>query len=196
MKETEPCGDLHHLFVPCKTMTENASIVCTPSEVEIKMVVWDLHPLKSPGPDGFLGIFFRCYWGIIKEQIVQFVQDCFNSRSMAKGVNKIFLVLIPKVQHAVTFTQFRPISLCNFLYKIVSKILTNRLGPFLSRIISPNQGAFVEGRWITENTVIAHKVVQKVRKHKGMNGLMVVKIYLQKTYDYLELGLVESVLTA
>lgn len=97
---------------------------------------------------------------------------------MAKGVSKTFLALIPKVQHAVTFTQFRLINLCNFLYKIVSKILTNRLCPFLSQIISLNQGAFVEGQWIAKNTVIAHKMVHKVQKHKGRNGLMVVKIDL------------------
>lgn len=105
---------------------------------------------------------------------------------MAREVNKAFLVLIPKVQHTVTFSQFCLINLCNFLYKIVFTILINRLCPFLEQIISPNEGAFVKGRWIVENTIIVHEGVHKVQKYKGRNDLMIIKIDLQKACDMLE----------
>ncbi|KAH7533562.1 hypothetical protein FEM48_Zijuj04G0144400 [Ziziphus jujuba var. spinosa] len=96
------------------------------------------------------------------------------------------LVLIPKTKNASNLNQFRPISLCNFCYKIVTKILTARLRPLMSKIISPHQGAFLEGRWIAKNTVVGQEVAHKVRKHKGKNGLMLVKIDMKKAYDRLE----------
>lgn len=74
---------------------------------------------------------------------------------MDEGMNKTFLVLIPKLKNASNFNHFRPISLCNFYYKVVSKILANKLRKFLNRIISPNHRAFVKERWIVENTIMA-----------------------------------------
>lgn len=70
-------------------------------------------------------------------------------------MNRTFLVLIPKTKQPIFFNHFRPISLCKFAYKIISKIITERMGKLMGRIISPNKGAFVEGRWIAENSVIA-----------------------------------------
>lgn len=88
-----------------------------PLEDEIKRCVWEMHPLKSPGPDGFSGVFFRMYWSIIKNQIIQFVQECFVKKRMAPGMNKTFIMLISKSKHASKFNHFRPISLCNFATK-------------------------------------------------------------------------------
>lgn len=70
-------------------------------------------------------------------------------------MNKTFIMLIPRVMNPLNFDHFKPISLCNFFYKIIAKILTSKLNPLLNTIISFFQDAFVEGRWIAENTVIA-----------------------------------------
>lgn len=134
---------------------------------ENKDVVWNLHPLKSPGPYGFPGTFYKTYWNTVQGQLIDFVQECFRTRGMTKGVNNTFIVLLPKCQPAKNFNHFCLISLCNFSYKVVAKILVNRLKHLLPRIISPNQRAFVGGHWISENTVVAQELVHKARKHKG-----------------------------
>ena len=89
---------------------------------------------------------------------------------------------------------YRSISLCNFTYKIVSKLLTSRIGVFLDRLISHYQGAFVQGRWIAENSIIAEELMHKIRQHKGKNGLTFIKIDLSKAYDRLEWPFLELVL--
>ena len=167
-----------------------------PSEEEIRNCVCTLHPLKSPGPDRYPGIFYRTYWEIVKLQVVRCVQECFMTKCIPKGLNRTFIVFIPKTNQATNFNHFRPISLCNFTYKIISKILANRLRSFLDRIISPNQGAFVEGHWIAENSIIAQELVHKIKTYKGHNGLLLMKIDLKKVYDRLEWGLVDKTLAA
>lgn len=93
------------------------------------------------------------------EQIVKMVQEMFSTKRVARGVNRTWIVLVPKTKNASSFNHFRPISLCNLAYKIVSKIIANRLRKVIGKIIAPNQGAFVEGRWIAENNVVAQELV-------------------------------------
>lgn len=173
---------------------ENLELMRVPSLEEIKYVIWNLHPLKSPGSDGFLGIFFRSYWRIVMDKVVNFTQECFRLKRIPYLVNNTFIVLIPKVNHPQNFNHFRPISLCNFTYKIVAKIIAQRLSKLVDKIISPNQGAFVKGRWIAKNTVIAQEVIHKIRSHKGKKGLMAIKIDLKKAYDHLEWSFIDKAL--
>ena len=175
---------------------DNCALLRIPLKEEIKECVWNLHPLKSPGPDWFPGIFFRSYWEIVKEQVVSCIQECFRNKIVPRGLNRTFLVLIPKNDQASNFNHFRPISLCNFIYKICSKLLANRLRPLLDKIISSNQGAFVKGRWIAENSIIAQELVHKIKSHKGKNGLLLMKIDLKKAYDRLEWSFVDRSLSA
>lgn len=148
----ESLGDLgfHSL-----TAGENDFLMHIQDEAEIKATINALHPLKAPGPDGFPGIFFRHYLETIKNQVTDCVQESFRVGELEKCLNKSFIVLVPKIQNATEFQHFRPISLCNFTYKIISKIIAQRLKIFLLRLISPNQGAFVKGRWIADNTILA-----------------------------------------
>lgn len=110
--------------------------------------------------------------------MVKTVQESFRIKAVTPDLNKSFIVLIPKIRQPNKFSNFTHISLCNFYYKIISKILVNWLKPFLNRFISPNQGAFVEGRWIAENMVIAQEIVHKVKNYKGKDGLMIIKLDL------------------
>lgn len=153
-----------------------------------------MHPLKTLGPYGFQGIFYRHYCDVVGENVIQMVQDCFHKRAISKCFNKTFIVLIPNVQDASNFSQFWPISLCNFSYKIVSKIVVNRLIALLPKIISLNQGAFVEGCWIAENMVIPHELAHKVKKHKRKSGMMLLKVYMRKAYDQMEWKFIRKML--
>lgn len=122
----------------------------------------------------------------MQEQIVLFVQEYFETKGMIRGVYKTYIMLIPKTLHAYNFNHFRPISLCNFSYKVVLKLLVARMKHLMSTIVSPNQRDFVGGRWIAENIVVAQELVHKVRKHKGKQGLMLGKVDLNKAYDWIE----------
>lgn len=163
-------------------------------EEEIKAAIWELHPLKALGPDGFSSIFFRSCWQIVREKTINFVRECFRLRDVPRYMNHTFIVLIPKVENAVNFNQFRPISLCNFVYKIVAKILASRLRSVMDKIISPNQGAFVKRRWIADNTLVAQELSHKMKKHKGKGGLMLVKLDMKKEYDRIEWGFLKKAL--
>lgn len=176
------------------TEAENDNLIHIPDEAEIKEAIWSLHPLKSPGPDGYPGIFYQKFWHIIKDRAINFVQECFRNRVVPRKINRIFVVLIPKVEHTTNFNHFRPISLCNFIYKIVSKIITSRLMNIMDIIISPHQEAFVRGWWIAENTVVAQELIHKLKKHKGKKELVIMKVDLKKAYDRLEWRFINKVL--
>ncbi|XP_060968531.1 uncharacterized protein LOC133035965 [Cannabis sativa] len=92
--------------------------------------------------------------------------------------------------------QFRPISLCNFLYKVVAKIIANRLRPIMNDLVSPLQSAFIPGRWIAESSILTQEIVYKIRQKKGKGGLMAVKLDMLKAYDRMEWSFIERVLMA
>lgn len=113
-------ADLGHKYI---MENENRELSRIPSEYEIKEVVWQLHPLKNPGPNGYLRIFYWRYWKSVKDKVIGFVQECFKLGQIPTSANRTYIVLISKVAQAINFNHFRPISLCNFLYKIVAKII-------------------------------------------------------------------------
>jgi hypothetical protein len=159
-------------------------------------VVFEMHPLKAPSPDGLPGLFFRHYWPIVGEQVVATVQSFFHDGWMLKEMNHTFITLIPKVQGACNFNQFRPISLCNVYYNIISKLLVNRLRPLLTKIIDPAQVAFVPNRWINENVVIAQEVVHSFKRMKRKQGSLGIKLDFHKAYDKIEWEFIVQVLKA
>lgn len=106
---------------------DNMEIIRVPTREEEKTCIWEMHHLKAPGPDGFPSAFFKHYWDIVKDQTIKCVQECFNTGVIAPGPNHTFIALIQKVKQPVNFVNFHPISLCNFIYKVISKILVNQI---------------------------------------------------------------------
>ncbi|XP_042491335.1 uncharacterized protein LOC122071118 [Macadamia integrifolia] len=129
-----------------------------PSNVEIKVTVWDLNLESTPGLDGFPGMFYRVCWDIISADVCNAVQNFFSESFMPPGLNSNFIVLIPKIEGAISLDKFRPLCLGNFFCKIISKILAIRLSTLLPRLILEDQGAFQKGKIIHSNIILASEL--------------------------------------
>ena len=132
---------------------------------EVECAIKDMASLKVPGPDGMPPLFYQTYWTDIGMDVSQAVLSCLNSRSILKAINHTFITLIPKVQNPERVSDFRPIILCNVIYKIVSKVIANRLKPLLDSIVSETQSAFVANRLITDNILIAFKSLHHMKNN-------------------------------
>jgi hypothetical protein len=107
-----------------------------------------MNPDKAPGPDGLTTRFYIACWDIIKKDLVKMVRKSQNCRKIGGSTNSSFLALIPKEKGAQSFARFHRISLCNTGYKIITKVIANRIKKVLPRIILENQGGFIQGRQI------------------------------------------------
>ncbi len=113
--------------------------------------------------------------------------SCLNTGQLLHSINHTFITLIPKVKCPETVTDFRPISLCNMIYKLVSKVIANKLKTILPHIISNSQSAFVLGRLITNNVLVAFETLHHMHSTKiGKEGAMALKLDMSKAYDHME----------
>lgn len=126
---------------------------------EISEALFQIGLGKVPSPDGFPARFFQCNWLTLKGEIIQAVKRFFSDGKMPDGVNSTSIVLIPKVKEPKRLKDFRPVSLCNVIYKVIAKCMVNRFRPLLQDLISPTQSAFIHGRIITDNALIAFECI-------------------------------------
>ncbi|GKB47787.1 RNA-directed DNA polymerase, eukaryota, reverse transcriptase zinc-binding domain protein, partial [Tanacetum coccineum] len=126
---------------------------------EIKRAVYDCRANKSPGPDGFTFEFFRRYWTLIDLDVVAVVSEFFSLGKFPSGCNASFITLIPKTQDAKLVKDFRPISLIGSIYKIIMKIMANRITLVISDLVSDVQSAFVAGRQILDGPFILNELI-------------------------------------
>ncbi len=111
--------------VVTEEMNEELSREFTPGEVAVALK--QMAPLKAPGLDGLPPLFYHKYWHLIRDEVAKAVLTCLNMGKILKAINHTYITLIPKVQNPEAMVDFRPISLCNVIYKIISKVLANRL---------------------------------------------------------------------
>ena len=149
---------------------------------------------KAPGPDGFNVDFFKACWNIVKQDILNVVEDSKMNRTILKVLNTSFISLIPKQDIAKTPDKFRPIAFCNVVYKIISKVVSNRLKPILPTLVFGEQSSYVEGRQIFNNIIQAHEVVHSLTSNR--KARMTMQLDLAKAYDKLNWTYIRRALIA
>jgi hypothetical protein len=156
---------------------------------EIHEALKSMPPQKAPGPDGYMADFYQFRWDMVGEEVCDAALHFFNSVSMDAAINATNIVLIPKNCNPCSVTDFRPISLCNVLYKIISKVLANRLKRVLPHVISQSQSAFISGQLITDNIVAAYETMHTMHTRMWSKvGFMGIKLDMSKAYDKVEWG--------
>ncbi|CAN0907022.1 LINE-1 retrotransposable element ORF2 protein [Linum grandiflorum] len=182
--------------LPCVVSSDmNEALLRPVTPEEIRNATFSLGPDKSPGPDGFPGHFYRKFWDTIGPHFVEEIINFFRTGVMPEGWNETHIVLIPKVPNPEEVTQFRPISCCNFRYKIISKIMSSRLKPFIPDIISDMQTAFTGGRAIQDNIVIVHEVLHHFKtRRRSLKWDMMLKMDMKKAYDLVDWDCLDTIL--
>ncbi|KAL5772200.1 hypothetical protein ACOSQ2_012124 [Xanthoceras sorbifolium] len=164
------------------------------SDEDVKDSLFGIGGLKAPGPDGFPAAFFQDQWTICKSDLVKLVRDSFSNGNFPIELNQTFIALIPKIPSPLKMANFRPISLCNTAYKVISKIIVSRLRNVMADLVGPNQVAFVPGRQIQDNIVVAQETLHKFHVSKSKKGFVAWKIELAKAYDKIQWDFIEMVL--
>ena len=139
-------------------------------------------------------LFYQNYWDLVGDEVTSLVLHFLNSASLPANLNHTFVTLIPKVKNMEYVLEFRPISLCNVLYKIFSKVLANRLKRILPNIIIEHQSAFTKSRLISDNILVAFESLHSMQRHLGKDDYMAIKLDMSKAYDRVEWPYLEAVI--
>lgn len=167
------------------TIDENSknSLTKPITKNEVSAALNTMKPYKAPGPDGFHCIFFKQYWHIVGEDVFLLVNNAFQTGYFDPAIADTLIALIPKIDPPQTFRDFRPISLCNIIYKIITKVLVHRLRPILNNIIGPYQSSFLPGRGTADNSIVLQEIVHFMRRSKKKKGHVAFKLDLEKAFD-------------
>ncbi|KAL0401943.1 UNVERIFIED_CONTAM: hypothetical protein Slati_4224200 [Sesamum latifolium] len=167
------------------TEDEATQLICRVTPDEVKQAVFDIAEDKAPGLDGYSSGFFKAAWPVIGKEVTQVILDFFATGRLLKQVNATLLSLIPKVQNPTLVAEFRPISCCKMLYKVITKIIVQWLSGLLDKIISPSQNAFVLGRCIGDNILLAQELFQGYNQ-QHLPPRCALKVDIRKAYDTVE----------
>ncbi|PKA60583.1 Putative ribonuclease H protein [Apostasia shenzhenica] len=168
---------------PCISPDDAELLIQPITSEEIQSAVSSLASNRAPGIDGLTGSFFKRYWSTISSDVVAAILYAFEKGQLPQSWKDTAVTLVPKIYHASEAKHFRPISLCNTIYKIIAKILIHRLKPLLPSLISIEQGAFIPGRSISDNCILAQELIHKLHTSEASNGLFLIKADMEQTFD-------------
>ncbi|GKC73337.1 putative RNA-directed DNA polymerase, eukaryota, reverse transcriptase zinc-binding domain protein [Tanacetum coccineum] len=173
--------DIHSMPYPSVLNLNDHTFLEKDVTMEEIEVVWNCGNDKAPGPDGFTFGFIKRYWETIKQDILEFVIRFFDSKKMPPGSNSSFVTLILKVSNPIHVKDYRPISLVNTHYKIIAKILANRLAKVVDKIISQEQSAFIAGRQILDGHLMLSEATDWYKNRK--KKMLIFKVDFKKAFD-------------
>jgi len=171
----------------------NSMLTLLPSEDEIFQAIFSLNKDSAPGPDGFGALFFQTYWSIIKLDVTKAVLQFFSTGWILPNFNSNNIVLIPKTNNAGTINDYRPIAIANFKFKIISKILADRLAKIMPAITSVQQRGFIKGRSIKDCICLTSEAINLLHK-KSYGGNLALKVDIAKAFDTLDWNFLLQVL--
>jgi hypothetical protein len=179
-------NDLVSTCIPSLVTPEDNDMLCkVPSASEIKAAFLDMNVDGAPGPDGFGGHFYHHFWDIIAHDVGLAVQEFFLHGKLVSNLNSNLIVLIPKVPGADNMGDLRPIALANFQFKLITKILADRLSLIATKIILEQQRGFIQGRHIFNCVIIASEAIN-VLNRRSFAGNLALKIDIKKAFDTLD----------
>jgi hypothetical protein len=161
---------------------------------EIYEIVRNMRNNASPGPDGINAAFYKSAWSWIKDDIHTLVTNFYSTAHFDDDINKTFIALIPKKEQPIIPQDFRPISLCNVIYKIIAKSLGNRIKPHLPNAIDQAQATFIFDRHISSNVIITQEIIHSFNLKTWNHKAFLLKIDLAKAFDRLEWQFIQSAL--
>ncbi|XP_042045031.1 uncharacterized protein LOC121791041 [Salvia splendens] len=176
---TEPDLSLLHRLPPSESL---AALPEPPDADEVKRAVFDISANSAPGPDGYSALFFQACWSIVGSDVVDAVRQFFGGAFLPRSFTATSIVLIPKKPIPESWGDYRPISLCNVINKVITKILSKRLAPLLPRVVAPNQSGFVKGRLLNDNVVLAQEMFHELQRSTPAPNVA-IKIDMAKAYD-------------
>ena len=159
---------------------------------EVKQTVWECDSYKSPGPDGICFGFIKEFWDLLQDDFMRFMVEFHCNGKLCKGLNSTFIALIPKVNSPQRLNDFIPISLVGCLYKVLAKVLANRLRQVVESVVSESQSAFVKGKQILDDILIAKEVVDEAKRLN--KELLLFKVNFGKAYDSVDLRYLDAVM--
>lgn len=151
---------------------------------EIKQVLMQMHPWKASRLDGMQAGFYQRFWDVIEKEVIDMALNFLNEKCFLDRINQTNIALIPKVKNPTKITKFYPISLCNVSYKIIAKTLANRFQKVLPFIIDESYSAFMKGRLIMDNVIVAFELFHWLKTHKEEHEMNIaLKIDMNKAFD-------------
>jgi hypothetical protein len=171
---------------------ENWGVEVAFTAEDLDEVLASMKPDSAPGPDGLPVLFFKRFWGILREPILQLLNDFALGRVDVARLNFGIISLIPKVKGAERITQFRPIALINVIFKFVAKAYAIRLAPLAHRTVDRSQSAFIKGRCLHEGALALHEIAHELRVGK-QEGLL-LKLDFEKAYDRVNWDFLQEIL--
>lgn len=134
---------------------------------------------------GYPHSFSKKLWHILGSKVINLCPKIFDTKIIPRDINKTYMCLIPKFNNANNLKNLRPISLCNTIYKVVTKVMSKRIKLYLNHLINIQQACFLKDRWASDNAIIIREVLKKFNSTKGKEKL-ILKLDLEKAFDKLE----------